>query len=302
MNEIDAGACYTRDTVMQKLQQGYNYSYAASWDLENKLIQTFFSFDETTKTAQNRFPGHIPQLPSICELQWLKNLLLDENFSFLLTPALHQKLAHCLENVAPLFSSVSWQKLQNTGDDTSDPRLCQYLRTLQQAFLEQRQIDYVNKDCHGKLHTGTVSPCRLEYDLKGNKYRIIIWNETEQRAIKMNLANLQKLSLSSRAILPCLSEKLNLFFQQHQTIISLSLENKVNAVERCFLLFSSYDKETFVDDDRQTYTLKITCYDFDRYELLEKILSLGSAVTVLAPNDFHQEIIQRLKTAYEYYR
>lgn len=40
-------------------------------------------------------------------------------------------------------------------------------------------------------------------------------------------------------------------------------------------------------------------YDFDRYEILQQILSLGAAATVLAPADMREAIIERLQEAWQ---
>lgn len=65
------------------------------------------------------------------------------------------------------------------------------------------------------------------------------------------------------------------------------------------MMFASYDKEASYDEEQDIYTLTIYYYDFDRGDILRQILSLGSAATVLSPDDMRQEIIDRLLAAWQ---
>ena len=73
----------------------------------------------------------------------------------------------------------------------------------------------------------------------------------------------------------------------------MRIERQNNAVEHSFMMFASYDEEA------DTYTIQLYYYDFDRREILQQILSLGAAATVLAPADMREAIIERLQAAWQ---
>lgn len=72
--------------------------------------------------------------------------------------------------------------------------------------------------------------------------------------------------------------------------MALRIERQNNAVKRSFMMFASYDKEASYDGETDTYTIQLYYYDFDRCEILQQILSLGAAATVLAPADMREAI------------
>ena len=301
INEIHSGCNYTKNDILHRLQQVPEFSSAVDLSEETAIIQHLFHFNDKDQYAELFIDEPVPCMPSNLELSWLKTMLEDDSCTFLLSDKLHRKMEERLKNVPALIPKGYWKKIHDYGDDTTSEPMKSYLRIILQAFRQQKQIHYINKDAQAYLHEDTVAPCRLEYDLAADKYRLIIWNSAENRAVKINMANLQALSLTQIPFPPDLTQKLNDFYAAHQTTITLRLINKVNAVERCFALFAAYDKESIVDETLHTYTLKITGYDFDRGELRDKILSLGSAVTVIEPSELRQEIISCLQTAARHY-
>ncbi|WP_294160745.1 hypothetical protein [uncultured Selenomonas sp.] len=75
------------------------------------------------------------------------------------------------------------------------------------------------------------------------------------------------------------------FLRQHRRHVRLRLANRNNARERGFALFSGFDKHSYVERDGRLggpCLLVLYYYDFDREDLLARLLSLGGDVTVLA--------------------
>ena len=79
----------------------------------------------------------------------------------------------------------------------------------------------------------------------------------------------------------------------------MRIERQNNAVERSFKMFASYDKEASYDEEADTYPIQLYYYDFDRREILQQILSLGAAATVLVPADMREAIIEHLQAAWQ---
>lgn len=164
---------------------------------------------------------------------------------------------------------------------------------------QKRQLAYANRDSSGQLHEGIDSPCRLEYDAAANCYDLIIWQADEARAIKMRVARLESVQCLDAPIPAGTEASFQQFLASRRQSVTLRIERQNNAVERSFMMFASYDKEASYDEETDTYTIQLYYYDFDRREILQQILSLGAAATVLAPADMREAIIERLQAAWQ---
>ena len=117
----------------------------------------------------------------------------------------------------------------------------------------------------------------------------------------MNAANVKQITLLDKNVPADIKKLFYNYLKQNCCDFTLKIEKKNNAVERCFTLFASYDKEATYDEDTETYTLKINYYRFDYKMVLEYVLSLGSAATVIAPNKMRNDIIEKIKAAQNIY-
>ena len=130
---------------------------------------------------------------------------------------------------------------------------------------------------------------------------MIAWSEEKNIAEKISVHDLEKISLTEEKIFDDVEAKLKNFYAENYVEISLSVKNTRNAVERCFALFGSFDKKTRFQEDG-TYFLLIKYCRFDESEVLEKILSLGAAVTVLAPQNIRKRIIKKFVAIKDLYQ
>lgn len=115
----------------------------------------------------------------------------------------------------------------------------------------------------------------------------------------MRVARLASVQCLDAPIPVSTEEAFHQFLADRRQSVTLRIERQNNAVERSFMMFASYDKEASYDEDTDTYTMQIYYYDFDRREILQQILSLGAAATVLAPADMREAIIERLQAAWQ---
>ncbi len=303
INRIYAGERYRCSDILDELHAAVLLETDPadiSAEEEEDLTDSLFLFDSPDMSAEAKLFYHapVPALPSITELRWLKSMLTDEAADFLLEPALRQKLLAKLKDVAVLPVSEIWDKKKQVGDDLHAEPFHTHLKTIWKALRERKQLHYVNLDSQGQRHEYTQEPCRLEYDAAENRYRLIFWNRTENRAVCVIVNRLLDLSIADKAIAPDIETLFRQFLDEHKQSFTLRLRKKNNAVDRCFSIFSSYDKEAYMENDG-TYVITVYHYSFDEEPLLRKILSLGSAATVLAPAELQKEISERLKGAWE---
>jgi len=75
--------------------------------------------------------------------------------------------------------------------------------------------------------------------------------------------------------------------------LELLLTDERNALERCMLHFSDYEKETQKLDDRH-YRFLIRYEKADETEVLIRVLSFGPRLEVISPDSFRDKIKERL--------
>lgn len=296
INQLHQGTRLTRQDILDQLPH-------VDWGNQQKLDELLdavflFAPDDEAHLFLDK-PIHYQ--PSIHELRWLKTMLLDRRADFLLPGDLRQELLRRLAAVDILPLDTIWEQIHAVGDDLSNAQMKQKLSTLWQALRDRQQLYYINHDRQGILHEGLCSPCRLEYDASAHHCCLIIWNEYEQRAIKLNLASIQQLHLSEQPIPGHVEPAFQAFLQNKQQQVTVRLTPHNNAVLRCFSLFAAYDKQSSYDEDTDTYLLTIFFYQFDYTEILHQILSLGAAATVIEPAAFRQDILCRLQAAASHY-
>ena len=303
IEEIAGGKSYAKDDLCRRLTAGdalHPVEYHETVDaLVRELVPLFFTFDEKG-IAQNIF-SHTPiAVPTALELSWLKNVVDDETFSFLLSPPLRSKLKELLEGAAPLVPPGAWKRVQ-AGETRPLPALYAYLQTYCRALGERKQLRLRVAAPDGSAADKTVSPCRLVYDLQADSYQFVVWDEKSRQFLHIEPQDLLSLEKLSAPALPDVQEKYEEFLQKNKRTLRLRLTNDVNAPERCFLLFASYDKRASVDYSLKTYELEITYYEFERDDVIKKILSLGKDACVLAPDDVRSDVISALQDAYKRY-
>ncbi len=293
INAIAKGKHMTRADILQQLP---NLDWSGQ-ERANELIDTIFLFHPDGYACLFLDKPIAPRATT-AELIWLRTMLDDQEAAFLMPAPLREKLQTKLANVPSWPLDKIWQPLQEQGDDHT--ALQQYLAVIWQALRENRQIACSSRDAKGQLHEGVCSPCRLEYDAAANRFYLIVWLPQEARASKMRVAAIESIRCLDAPIAAGTKKAFQSFLASRRQSVKLRIERQNNAVERSFMMFASYDKEASYDEETDTYTIRLYYYDFDRHEILQQILSLGSAATVLGPDDMRESIIKRLQAAWQY--
>lgn len=312
IQDMLAGVQYSEADIKKRLKQ--NMQGHAGIDAHiDQICSVFFDIDAKTQTATLNNPKPLPlHQPMLLELVCLKELLSNPSFSFLITsPHIRQVISEYKKEIPPatwkkyepLIPPSILEKNQPVGDDPALEPLHTCLTRFQQALLLQVQISYQQKTSKNPVLSEKACPFRLKYDLASNTYTYILYSQKLHDFIFYKASDIISIELHNDIPNPQnLPDLFNAFLNRHLTSVTLKLKRKWNAVERCFLLFSSYDKETTVDETLDIYTLTIFYYDFDTNEILNKIISLGNAVTVIQPPQIRNRIIERLKKTYQWYQ
>ena len=116
----------------------------------------------------------------------------------------------------------------------------------------------------------------------------------------MNIANISNIKIQPTPIPPNEHIALEGFFNDQlasTTPLLLKLTPKNNAFERAFSLFANYDKTAYCENN--DYILKINYHRFEEQEIIQNLLSLGSAITVIEPIAIRTKIFDIYQQSYQ---
>lgn len=258
----------------------------------------------------------VPVRATRAELAFLRALLADEAFAFLLPAALRTKLRAQLGNATDATAPASDRVSATDGtaaaaffrtnalhlDDAKKEPLRTRLEQLWTALTHQKKIAYRYRAADGATYHGTAAPVRLQYDCALGSYSLIVWHAptdgTPPRAVKLTVRRLQHLRVTGEPFdAAALREAFADFLGTHARAARLTLCDlpKKNALVRFFSRFERYDKTAERQPDG-TYDVRLTYYDFDEADVLAAILSLGPCLIVQEPDDLRAAVIKRLRT------
>lgn len=301
VNDICDGKCYTLNDCL-KIMRGNDP------DNDQRILELldavlYFAPPAPNKKntpARLRIDMPVPIQPTKLEFPFLKLMLLDKSADFLLPDDTRNKLLNLLQDVE-LPNITNYQRIRPCGDDITDDKLRRTLFTFWTALARHRMLYYENMTDNGILYKGKTAPVRLEYDAPSGRYSLITWDNQTSRAIKMSARNIQALELLDELPPSDLYQKFFEFLRYRRKEFTLKIQNKTNAVERCFTMFATNDKEADYDEASDTYTLTVYYYEFEYETMLNRVISLGSAATVLKPMKMRTAVIQWAQKSLEMY-
>jgi predicted DNA-binding transcriptional regulator YafY len=112
------------------------------------------------------------------------------------------------------------------------------------------------------------------------------------------MSNIRK----GKRVLETIESEYEEFLKNNTKKIILDVDPIDHVIERCFRIFSFYDRKAVFNKDANTYKLEISYLKFDENEVIRDILSLGSNVMVMEPKRIQKEVLKRIKAASIQYR
>ena len=271
------------------------------------LLPTLFSGEwnfllEKDKKYYSKTSGNIKRPMSSLEKSWIKTLLLDSRINLFLEKEEVQTLEKTLKDVEPLYQQEDLHLPDQhlDGDSYSDERYILRFRKLLQGMQEEKalSIAYVGPKSSA-LNERIYYPYRLVYSTRDDKFRLQcgVYSKRSRALIRTTLNVERMVSVEIKENPYDVKEELNILFSKLQckNPVILEISTKRNALERCMLQFSSFEKQTEYDPEKNTYTCRIWYDEADETELLIRILSFGPLVKVLGPKEFLEQIKRRIK-------
>lgn len=229
---------------------------------------------------------------------YLKTLLQDERIQLFFSQEQLAQLSELLKD-----SEILWQQDDfhyydrfSNKDDYSDPSYQKHFRTLLQAISGKQYVDicYESKTGHRVHHH--YLPCRLEYSIKNDKFRLLGISRQHQhdhRTDTLNLERMCEVTLLPEQVdeLPDINERIRASYYKEPVRLLIHIDR--NALERAMLQFANYEKNT-TRIDAHTYECLIYYNQAMETELLIEVLSFGPMIEVLGNERFLAQLKRRL--------
>lgn len=235
--------------------------------------------------------------PGRAELDYLQYILTLPQAELLLDPETRQKLSQAggdgkrleaIQHLAPQGEPLP----QYPGRDG--------VRRLLQAIRENRLVRYRyrTRDTE-RCRESVVRPWKLEYSVYDRRWWAILYHPQEKRTIKARLDNLRDVELLGPSqVTP---EEIRAAMERllEPEPVVLQVRKTKGALERCFLVF---ENQRFLETEQlspEAVRLAFQFYRFDRGEILRRLLYLGPAVELLAPQSLREELLALVEQALE---
>ena len=269
-------------------------------DYVDDILNNVFFYDkkEDVITLQSEIgTTAIPVRLLSCEKEWLLTVLKDSRSTLLLNDKLKKNLSSLLRGTTDTISTaVEIRGLYNEADDVTNPAYINNFRTIVDAIQKNRIIYYCNTGAPDTKKQFDAVPFAIEYSILEGKFRVSLYSLKENRPVKVNFARMYNLTVGDTS--PFLREEISNAIQEKRVKEPLTLnikdESKNQIIERCFALFSTYDREGQYEEKDDSYILRVFYYTFDETEIIRKILMLGPDVEIIGNAKIKELYFMRL--------
>lgn len=247
--------------------------------------------------------GEVPIRSTWVEKQAAKNLIENKYAECFLQEDTIHKIKDKLKKVDTVWDESAINvKRRNLSDKVYDRRIYMVIKTIMNAIYTEKAIIYSNTLQDGTVFRDvSVFPVKIEYSLQNDMFRVSAYEPVEERFIRMDLSTMEDVSILDKTM-SGLTQKYNDFIQNNMKTVVLDVEPVSYIVERCFRLFSYYDRKARFNVDDNKYQLEIKYLKFDEGEIIRNILSFGENVVVTSPEDMRRLVYQRIRKACEVYK
>lgn len=245
----------------------------------------------------------IPVRNTKIENQALNNLIHNKYIKYFVQEKTVQKLTDKLKDIDVEWDEtiINIKRKQGMKRDVSTLHLNANIKLILEAMRKEQAITYINTLRDGTIFSNAlVYPVKIEYSLQKDLFRISAYEPKEDRFIRMDLETMSDIHILDEH-LNGVGEKYLGFTKDNTRTVILDVEPIDYVVERCFRLFSYYDRKARYNPIEKRYQLEIEYLKFDEGEIIRNILSFGDSVMVISPDDVRMKVFDRIKKAYEVY-
>ena len=225
-------------------------------------------------------------------------MLLDEKIQLFFNEKQLDSLKKLFAGYQPLWTPEDFYYYDRftDNDDFSSPVYINVFQTILSAIKNCQWIS-INYKGKNSINIHELLPCRLEYSLKNDRFRLMASpcpGNPVPRIELYNLSNIIEISFIEKyeANQPDINKAI--LESYYKEPVRLLIKDKRNALERTMLQFANYEKNT-TKIDNDTYECCIYYNKNVETELLIEILSFGPVLQVTGNEYFLAQLKQRLK-------
>lgn len=236
---------------------------------------------------------------------YIKTILQDEKIRLFLSDAQIDELNLALADFEPLYTpdTIYYYDRYADKDDYSKPEYRKNFQTILEAIDSHRYIDITYQPQRNRSKTHRCMPCRIEYSIKNDRFRLLAIDTHTARnpkIIQLNLNRMTSVTPTDITVekIPDINHVIRRSYYKEP--VQIIIKNERNALERAMLQFANYDKHTRKIADN-TYECLIYYNKNMETELLIEILSFGPMIKVIGNESFLKQLNDRLRrqAAYE---
>ena len=262
------------------------FSESFLYILDNINAENWYVLSKEFKTPIKNYP---PKVITTLEKRFLKTISLDPRFKLFCDLEIPE-----MEGVTPFYTKddLYYFDIINDGDPFEDEEYILNFKKIIVALEKNKLLKIVYRGGKGILQKGIFTPRKLEYSQKDDKFRLLCLG-------KHAFATINVARIKSIEFVGVFDEKDIKPFNRRIRTVTLQIADHRNALERCMLHFSHFEKETRKIDDLN-YEMKLSYYADDETEVLIRVLSFGPMIKVTQPDSFVSLIKERLNNQKSY--
>lgn len=229
---------------------------------------------------------------------YLKAILLDDKIGLFLDDSEIAGLNAAFADAEPLFTPDNFHYYDRFTDKDNyrDPEYRNHFRTITAAIKNHEYLDILYESRTGQMLHHHYLPCRLEYSIKNDRFRLLAVEKHSIRNPQIEILNLGRIrgAVPSKITvkrLPDINRSLQRSYEKEPARIII--QDRRNALERAMLQFANYEKSTRKMADN-TYECLIYYNKRTQTELLIEVLSFGPMLKVVGNEDFLRLVKERL--------
>lgn len=234
---------------------------------------------------------------SLYKLPYADRFLGKETLKKIKSPEKNGKGSLAIENIEfKNRHNISEKKTINSSIDTLEDSKDK-LMLIAEAIMTRSSVIYDNvRDGAYEFRKAEAFPVKIEYSVLQDVFRVSAFNPEQNRFFMMTLNTMHNVCCgnSTRENIPGLYED---FLRKNKKKVLLDVEPTGHVIERCFRIFSFYERRAVYDRESDKYSLEITYHTYDEAELIRDILSLGSSVVVMKPMRLREAVLKRIVAA-----
>lgn len=229
---------------------------------------------------------------------YLKAILMDDKIRLFLNDSEIEDINNIFSDIKPLYTpdDFNYYDRFTDKDDYGNPDYRAHFRMILSAIQNRQYLDilYESRLSHRVHHH--YLPCRLEYSIKNDRFRLLAVEERTSKALRVETLNLNRIKAitpidKTVKRLPDINNALRRSYYREP--VRIIIKNRRNALERAMLQFANYEKSTRRIDD-ETYECLIYYNKKTETELLIEVLSFGPMIKVVGNDGFLELMRERL--------